>query len=355
MSADAGWSESWYYLLVGLGAAAGTYRVLSHGAEQAAREVEVEQLEALKHSKRSPWYGVPGDGGGSGATRSRLGGSHIEALAQLALKASYQQRSMASEVLLDQAMRGRILALVLEMASDPTDPALQLRVVTLLQMLAQSTGRRQRLAQAGVLGVLVECLRAPDKALVVRAATTLVEFIGHPDRETAARYRRQAARCGLLAAVVDILRAGGEARKAPHSDVVVLTVCAGIAKIYSLRTSFHQELIDLEYLPALLGVARRAGMDLELMRVVVESIVRLCTYLSTRRPADGESACPQMVQLLDMGAVGVVTTCVRQDDQGVSSWGIGLLHEFVSRGVGRLELGNSPGIVRSLCRKLSTA
>ncbi|KAJ2758272.1 hypothetical protein IWQ57_006876, partial [Coemansia nantahalensis] len=43
------------------------------------------------------------------------------------------------------------------------------------------------------------------------------------------------------------------------------------------------------------------------------------------------------------------------DDQGVSSWGIGLLHEFVSRGVGRLELGNSPGIVRSLCRKLSTA
>ncbi|KAJ1727577.1 hypothetical protein LPJ61_004499 [Coemansia biformis] len=62
-----------------------------------------------------------------------------------------------------------------------------------------------------------------------------------------------------------------------------------------------------------------------------------------------------MAQLLDMGAVGVIAACVRQDDQGVSSWGIGLLHEFVSRGVGRSELGASPGIVRWLCRKLSTA
>ncbi|KAJ1938935.1 hypothetical protein GGF37_004606, partial [Kickxella alabastrina] len=44
-----------------------------------------------------------------------------------------------------------------------------------------------------------------------------------------------------------------------------------------------------------------------------------------------EMANPQMVQLLELGAVDVITACVRQDDQGMSPWCIGFLHEFVSR------------------------
>ncbi|KAJ2682357.1 hypothetical protein H4R19_007146, partial [Coemansia spiralis] len=320
----------------------------------AARDAKIDQGVAARRTKRNAWYGVPEDSNGN-MTGGRLDGPRVDALAQLALKASYRQRKAAWDVLLDQAMHPSVLALVIETAGDTSDPAQQLRVVMLLQALAQSTSRQPRLARAGALRVLVGCLWAPDKGLVLRAATTLVEFVGHPDLETAARYRRRAARCGLLAAVINILEAGGNDSSGPRSDAVMLTVCAGIAKVYSQRTSFHQEMVDRGYLMALLRVAQRATTDVELTRVVVEAIVRLCTYLSTQRPAEGEERCPQMVQLLDAGAVGVVAACVRQEDQSVSSWGIGLLHEFVSRGVGRQELGDSPGIVRWVCRKLSTA
>ncbi|KAJ1884018.1 hypothetical protein LPJ66_010815 [Kickxella alabastrina] len=60
----------------------------------------------------------------------------------------------------------------------------------------------------------------------------------------------------------------------------------------------------------------------------------------------------QMVQLLELGAVDVITARVRQDDQGVSSWGIEFLHEFVSRSFGKPQLTASPGLVHWPCCRL---
>ncbi|KAI7818430.1 hypothetical protein BX661DRAFT_174498 [Kickxella alabastrina] len=108
-----------------------------------------------------------------------------------------------------------------------------------------------------------------------------------------------------------------------------------MAKKFALRTEYHRRMIDLAFLSALLGVARQSVAKLKLLRMLLESLMQLYTFLTAYRlPAAEENATevanPQMVQLLELGAVDVITLCVRQDDQGMSSWGIGLLHEFVS-------------------------
>ncbi|KAJ1893201.1 hypothetical protein LPJ66_005900 [Kickxella alabastrina] len=144
-----------------------------------------------------------------------------------------------------------------------------------------------------------------------------------------------------------------------RSDAVLVSVCAAMAKQFALRTEYHQQIIDLVFLPALLDVARQSVSELELLRALIESLVRLCTFLTAYQPPAAEEnaievANPQMVQLVELGVVDVILACVRQDDQGVFSWGIGFLHEFVSRIVGKAQLTASPGLVCWLCRRLAT-
>ncbi|KAJ1881394.1 hypothetical protein LPJ66_011330, partial [Kickxella alabastrina] len=52
----------------------------------------------------------------------------------------------------------------------------------------------------------------------------------------------------------------------------------------------------------------------------------------------------QMVQLLELGPADIIVACVCKDDQGVSPWGIGFLHKFVSRSFGKPQLTASPGL-----------
>ncbi|KAJ2161039.1 hypothetical protein GGF46_001786 [Coemansia sp. RSA 552] len=338
-----------------------TYRVLSHILEQSEYELEYCKWMQQKHGRRKAWYG--GGGGDTEGLAADLGSGlfgdtsalSIESLSQLALKSDTRLRKAASDLMFDSAMQPRMLALIIKTASDKSDAEKRLRAVTLLQALAQSAPRLRRIARAGGVEALVGCMwEEGEKELVLRAAATLMEFIGHQDSAVANKYRKKAARCGALRVVYRVLRAADpDESDGRRSDGVIVTVCAGIAKLYALRTAFHEEMIDLGYLPALLGVAKHAVADLELTRATMESIVRLCTYLSTYR-GNSDEPCPQMVAMLDMGAVDVIGACIRQDDQGVSSWGIGLLHEFVSRGVGKQQLAASPNIVRWLCRKLST-
>ncbi|KAJ1878255.1 hypothetical protein LPJ66_011923, partial [Kickxella alabastrina] len=126
-----------------------------------------------------------------------------------------------------------------------------------------------------------------------------------------------------------------------------------MAKQFALRTEYHQQMIDLAFLSALLGVARQSVSELELLRVLIESLVWLCTFLTAYRPPEAEEnatevANPQMVQLLELGAIDIILTCVRQDDQGMSSWGIGFLHEFVSRSVSKAYLAASPRLATDM-------
>ncbi|KAJ2581979.1 hypothetical protein GGH95_001787, partial [Coemansia sp. RSA 1836] len=243
---------------------------------------------------------------------------------------------------------------------------MRLRAITLIRQVAQTTSRRRaKLIRAGAIDALVGGLHErDDHELALRSGCALMEILNVRDTKLAKRYRRKAASCGLLEVVYDILESLSKEKVVPDSslptedlqDSALLGVCCNITKVYALRSAFHKQMVDLGYLPVLLCLAKNSIASLEFMRVGMESIVRLCTYLSAYRSADSNYAInPRMTQLLDLGAVDVIAACIRQDDQGVSSWGIGLLHEFVSRGVGKQQLAASPRIVQWLCRKLSTA
>ncbi|KAJ2479168.1 hypothetical protein IWW47_006046, partial [Coemansia sp. RSA 2052] len=284
----------------------------------------------------------------------------------LALKSDYRLRTAATELLYENAMRPEMLALIVKAASDDTDSEMRLRAITLIRQVAQTTSRRRaKLIRAGAIDALVGGLHErDDHELALRSGCALMEILNVRDTKLAKRYRRKAASCGLLEVVYDILESLSKEKVVPDSslptedlqDSALLGVCCNITKVYALRSAFHKQMVDLGYLPVLLCLAKNSIASLEFMRVGMESIVRLCTYLSAYRSADSNYAInPRMTQLLDLGAVDVIAACIRQDDQGVSSWGIGLLHEFVSRGVGKQQLAASPRIVQWLCRKLSTA
>ncbi|KAJ2123751.1 hypothetical protein IW147_002344 [Coemansia sp. RSA 720] len=323
--------ESWQYVLAGVVAAVATYRVLSNILEQSAYELEFCQQARRRRRRRNG----QGSSGGTAAT------IRAESLGKLALHADYRLRRAATDVLYDSAAGGRVAHLAVAAAIQGTEVERR-RAVTLLQALAQSAGRQRRLARAGAIEALVTCVGACDKELVLRAASALAEFVGHEDGAAAARFRQRAAAAGVLSAVASVLER--------DTDAVVVTVNANIARVYAQRTQFHGEMVRRGYLAALLRVARRAGADVELQRVVMESMVRLCTYLG-----GADTGTKQLELLLQGGAADVVAACVRRDDQGVASWGIGLLHEFVSRGVGTSMLARRAGLVRALCRRLSTA
>ncbi|KAJ2139165.1 hypothetical protein GGH17_000704 [Coemansia sp. RSA 788] len=323
--------DSWQYVLAGVVAAVAAYRVLSHMLEQSAYELEFCRQAQRRRQRRNG----QGSSGGTAAT------IRAESLGKLALHADYRLRRAATDVLYDSAAGGRVARLAVTAAVQGSDVERRC-AVTLLQALAQSAGRQRRLARAGAIEALVTCVGARDKELVLRAASALAEFVGHEDGAAAARFRQRAAAAGILSVVASVLER--------DTDAVVVTVNANIARVYAQRTQFHGEMVRRGYLAALLRVARRAGADVELQRVVMESMVRLCTYLG-----GADTGTMQLEKLLQGGAADVVAACVRRDDQGVASWGIGLLHEFVSRGVGTLMLARRAGLVRALCRRLSTA
>ncbi|KAI7827932.1 hypothetical protein BX661DRAFT_224657 [Kickxella alabastrina] len=219
----------------------------------------------------------------------------------------------------------------------------RLRTVVLLQVLVMMLQQIGRVVWAGDIEALVEAMCAPrEKEVVMWAATTLLGLLDTSDAAVSKRHMRQAGGCRFLEVFSKTLLqsanilAQGSSKQRQKSNTMLVLVCAAMAKQFALCTEYHWGMIDLAFLPALLGVARQPMSELELLRMPVESLVRLCTFLTAYRLAAAEEnamemANPQMVQLLKLGAVDVITACVRQDDQGMSPWGIGFLHEFVSR------------------------
>ncbi|KAJ1893862.1 hypothetical protein LPJ66_005515, partial [Kickxella alabastrina] len=363
--------DSWYYLAIGAGAALGTYRVLSHLLDQSRYELDFCYTQRQKQRRRHAWYaGTNLDGSAdSEAALDIQTPEMVNSLAQLALHSdNFKLRDTASELLLDMAMRREMLQLIIAQAqgSSAAEEEGRLRAVVLLQVLVMTPQRVSRVVRAGGIEALVDAMRAPrEKEVATRAAATLLGLLDVSDAAVSKRHMRRAAGCGLLEVLSEVLLQSangsprGGSKRRQRSDAVLVSVCAAMAKQFALRTEYHRRMIDLAFLPALLGVARQSVAELELLRALMESLVRLCTFLTAYRPPAAEEnamevANPQMVQLLELGAVDVIAACIRQDDQGVSSWGIGFLHEFVSRSVGKAQLAASPGLVRWLCRRLAT-
>ncbi|KAJ2396248.1 hypothetical protein GGI05_001213, partial [Coemansia sp. RSA 2603] len=220
----------------------------------------------------------------------------------------------------------------------------RIRAVMGVQALAQAHARLAAVERAGAVDVLVAAMRqTQERELAARSAMALADVLGG-EGERAERRRARAVRQHKLAeALGEVL---GRARE--PADGVVVAVCVMLARQCALDAGLHGELVAGGVLPGLLAAARHAAADVEQLRAAMEAAVRLCTHVSASGGTDALSA------LADEGAAQVVGMCVRHDDQGVASWGIGLLHELASRGVARAELAAQPRLVRALCRRLAT-
>ncbi|KAJ2889680.1 hypothetical protein GGI21_006471, partial [Coemansia aciculifera] len=172
----AGWNETWRYLAAGLGAALGTYRVLSHILEQTTYELDHSQQSEKKRSRRNAWYGpvtaglqnLPSSYHDTGNS-NRL---NIESMSLLALNSDTRLRKAATDLLYDNAMRPEMLALIVKVAGDNTGSGeMRLGAVTLIRQLVSTTARRRAMIiKAGAIEALVGGLRErEDHELALRS------------------------------------------------------------------------------------------------------------------------------------------------------------------------------------------
>ncbi|KAJ1990690.1 hypothetical protein GGI25_001015 [Coemansia spiralis] len=399
----------WYYLLLGVGAAFGTYRVLSHIYEQTSYEFELFTNSLMRHqesatqqgrnSRRrrrnrhniiyglttfaSPSQSDSGTGstpdgikGGASALEDVIIGSK-DSLSRISIYGSYKVRGAASELLFDFIMRPSSLKLILNMADDKKKESTEARIraLTIIQSLIQSTSRMLLLIRAGIIRILADGMRNTDDSEVcIQCAALISVFISYRDDDIARRCRNKGEKCGLLEIVYEILLLAGRDRESDISAYkklelnalnpdgckarvhsVIVAICIDIAKAYALRTSFHNQMVKMGYLRALLNVAKLIPSEVEPMRAVMESMVRLSMFIRTNKDSDNESdMVPYMSELLDLGVVEVISSCLHHLDEGVSSWGAILLHEFNLRSVGTQKFAANPDLVRWLCRRLST-
>ncbi|KAJ2615438.1 hypothetical protein H4S08_001242 [Coemansia sp. RSA 1365] len=332
----------WYYVLLALGTATGVYRTIGHIVEHAGYELEYSKQEQEYRRRRKAWHDGPIGELGRLGTASALS---EETLQQLALGPNYGTRKAATELMIDRAMQPRMLRIIITAASDASDEIQRRQAARVLFMLAQAPWRLMRIAQHGGLEALIVCLGTNDREIARGAATALAEFVGPADADAARENMQAAADRGLLQALQTQLQAGAIGR----ADATTLAVCVGMARQYAQRARFGVQMGALGLAGALLGVARRALADAELLQAAMEGVVRLCTC------AEATGRVQQMEQLVEQGAVDVVVGCVMQADRNAASWGIGLLHELVSRGVGKTALARRTGLVRRLCRRLATS
>ncbi|KAJ2083775.1 hypothetical protein H4R24_000546 [Coemansia sp. RSA 988] len=332
---------SWYYVLLAVGATIGVYRIVGHIVEHSGYELEYSRQEQEHRRRRKAWHDGPVGELGRLGMASALS---EETLHQLALGPSYGTRKAATELLMDRAMQPRMLKLIITAAGDVTDAVQRRQAAGVLFMLARAPSRLERIMQHGGIETLVACLEADDRGISRGAATALAEFVGIADEDVARQNMLIAADRGLLRALQKQLQAGA----AGEADPATVAVCAGIARQYAQRARYSVQMGELGLAGALLGVARRALADAELLQAAMEGVVRLCT----RTEATGRVQ--QMEQLVEQGAVDVVAGCVMQPGRNAASWGIGLLHELVSRGVGKAALAQRTGLVRRLCQRLET-
>ncbi|KAJ1934027.1 hypothetical protein GGF37_006521 [Kickxella alabastrina] len=54
---------------------------------------------------------------------------------------------------------------------------------------------------------------------------------------------------------------------------MLVLVCAVMAKQFALCTEYHRQMIDLAFLPALLGVARQSVSELKPLCALMESLL----------------------------------------------------------------------------------
>ncbi|KAJ1766684.1 hypothetical protein IW140_006155 [Coemansia sp. RSA 1813] len=407
-------NEGWGYLLIGACAALGTYRVLSHVYTQSEYDVRaLRSAAALSRQERThrarDWgrkrlniHSIldelasdfssnsdstgrekqkgSGDGPGEWSTTEDLVVQSMDSLTKLALYSDYKMRIASSELLFDFAMRKSTLGLILRTVSDThkDKQAERFRALLILLAMVQSPPRVARLIRAGVIPILVDGMRDTDnKEICIHAAAIISSLINHHDDKIARKCRSKASECGLLETVYETLMLtsrdsgfnfddDGDGYKVEFTalhregckkrvDAMIVAICTEIAKTYSLQIDSHEKLIQMGYLCALLSAAKQSPANLDLMRTVMEALVRLCTYINISTIVEVEpDPTTYMAALLEHGAVDVITSCIRHIEADVSSWGIILMHEFTVRSLGRKEFAETPGIVRWMCRRIST-
>ncbi|KAJ2610950.1 hypothetical protein EV177_003717 [Coemansia sp. RSA 1804] len=405
-------SGGWYYLLIGVCAAAGTYRVLSHVYEHSqhdihnlkrfvarARREEQEGSGSSRHTTGeekddlslvnvlemlSNDIGFSNAGGGKGkrkgggpgewSTTEDLVVQSMGSLASIALYSDYKLRTASSELLYDFAMRPSTLRLILRTAGDTREIKQEerLRALVVLMSLAQSQARVRRLVRAGVMRILVDGMRDTDnKEVCIHAGAILSALISHPDDKDAQRCRSKAKAHGILEVAYETLmltdsafeESGGRTRLAAlHSagctkriDATIVAICSEIAKTYTMDIEAHDRMIRMGFLRALLSAIRQSPTNLEMVRAAMEAMVRLCTYISILTIIEfGPDPTTYMSELMDHGAVDVIASCIRHTETDVASWGIIILHEFTMRNVGRRRFAETAGLARWLCWRIST-
>ncbi|KAJ1678357.1 hypothetical protein EV182_004213, partial [Spiromyces aspiralis] len=257
---------------------------------------------------------------------------------------NYNVRMCAQRYLGSLILSNDLLIELIAMCSPIAEPEDRARGVAILNFLTQADYSCKRLVEFGALKVLPRALHSgvPNPTRC-DAASAILNLLSQCDASSSERYLAIAAREGLLRHMFEIL-------SDPNCPEMLLNIIIVIAQKYSANNRYQKDMIDLGFMPTIVDVSKRYIVNMVTVRYAMETLVRLCAHF----PTSNSEVVTALKDLLHHGVVDLICACVRCDDPGVASWGIGLLHEFASRNIARAELRQTRHLSKWLCINLVT-
>ncbi|KAJ1920138.1 hypothetical protein H4219_001511 [Mycoemilia scoparia] len=255
-------------------------------------------------------------------------------------------RTNAQKVLFGKVMRSDKLAALITLCSPKTNKRDRMKGIVILKYLTEDPYYRSRLVDYGAIRVLIQAtdMKESDE-MKCYALSAILDLITPYEDRSYHNFKEIAAKKGLLEYLQLIIAT-------PDCPTSLLNIAIIVSQQYSLEGKYHKSMIDLGYMPAILRATIDHMPNVSMVRYSMETLVRLCTHFSN---AYSDRPIKELIELYEIGVINLMQACIRSDDPGVASWGIGLLHEFVSRDIGRKELRESPNFTKWMCRNLVTS
>ncbi|KAF9122167.1 hypothetical protein BGW39_009985 [Mortierella sp. 14UC] len=248
----------------------------------------------------------------------------IDALAKLARSDSIVLQGSSVRILLSRAMHDENLRYILDTVAESDSEEERWKGVTTLQLLTRSESNRTTLVESGALEVLVGVLKDPENREKSHryAAVSICELISGSDTR-----RRQVVQYGILE---------------PLTRFLVKVEPANELQYWSLM-GLHAELVRFSLVRTLAEMSRLSFGNANMPKICLESLVRLMVTMD-----DDDDVRWYLTELLDFDTVPLIATYIRSDDLELVYWTIGLIHEYVIKGIALEQFKEMRGLCRSM-------
>ncbi|KAJ3013943.1 hypothetical protein HKX48_005431 [Thoreauomyces humboldtii] len=226
----------------------------------------------------------------------------------------------------------------IKMCCGQAGTAEQRNAVGVVQQLSKTEFNRLFLVQNGFLKILARLVRKETKETTAKDAIMALFRIVQNDQS----YRIKLARYGILPGLKSYL----EPDKEYSSDLVHWALL--LTHQFAITDGLQVQMLEAGFLQVIAPLTRLTFGNANMQKLCLHSLVRFLSYVD---PADHQLT---LESLRQFNILPLLVTAMRSDDAELASWSVFLIHEFVTRDVGRRQIQAVKGILATFSTLLSS-